>query len=308
MSWTTAATVILLTTSCGIQPQATRKTERTHQLQPEDGADSLPADTTPDEVEPVQPDEQTPDPVDDDPVDDGSDENDNVDDNQDDDLPTEDWGEWHSLFFTGDNEIWAFDNARDELSSLLKNAGFSEANMSQLTKMTSLINQGIPAANKLSIRRALAKIEPQEKDLCFVHMSSHGSRSAFYLKGESGLTPKQLDEMLDIKCGNHPTVVMVSACYSGIFSDNQDMRQANRIIFTAARKDRTSFGCSPENEYTFWDGCLIDHLPSSRSWKRLYQNIQACIARKEKAGNYRASYPQLFMGEEAKNYPYPFNP
>lgn len=185
------------------------------------------------------------------------------------------------------------------------NYGLQEENMRQLTMMNSLINQGMRKTSHISIRDSLQSMTIADNDYCLVHMTSHGSRSGFYLTGQNQLTPKQFDQMLDDSCGKRPTVVLVSACYSGIFSDSQDMQQDNRIILTAARKDRTSFGCSPENEFTYWDGCLIDLLPSSSSWQNLHANILQCIERKESAGNFKRSHPQLFVGKNMMDIPYP---
>ena len=58
-------------------------------------------------------------------------------------------------------------------------------------------------------------------------------------------------------------MVLVSACYSGVFV-GPSMQKKNRIILTAARQDRTSFGCSAENEYTYWDSCLIARFAEVR--------------------------------------------
>ena len=135
-------------------------------------------------------------------------------------------------------------------------------------------------------------------------MTSHGSPSGFYIRNGASITPKLLDSILDRACGDRPTVVLVSACYSGIFV-NKTMQKPNRIILTAAREDRTSFGCSPENEYTYWDGCLIDSLPASESWKSLYGNIQQCVKRKESRGRFIPSLPQAYFGQQVSDLKIP---
>jgi len=210
------------------------------------------------------------------------------------------------LLFTGDNSIWAFDNAREELSGMFQNAGIESARIRQLTMMSSLINQGMTKTSDQNINAAMSDLNVQTNEICMVHMTSHGSTSGFYLKGQSSLTPSRLDQILTRYCGSQPTVVMVSACYSGIFTDSSAMQKPNRLILTAARKDRTSFGCSPENEFTYWDGCLIDYLQESASWQDLHNSVLQCIERKESAGGFRRSYPQIFVGSGAASIPYPF--
>ena len=113
-----------------------------------------------------------------------------------------------------------------------------------------------------------------------------------------------MNKILDAACGERPTVVLVSACYSGIFV-GPSMQKKNRIILTAARQDRTSFGCSPENEYTYWDACLIDSLPAAESWKSLYGTVQQCVQTKESRGKFVPSLPQAFFGEQVSDLKIP---
>src|SRR5262249_12960610 len=114
------------------------------------------------------------------------------------------------------------------------------------------------------------------------------------------LTPEWLDDILEKTCGEQPTVVLVSACYSGIFV-NPVMQRSNRIILTASRRDRTSFGCDDQSEFTFWDGCLIDNLNAEVPWSQVYRDVTACIQEKEMSEREIASYPQFFMGHSVQS-------
>jgi len=135
-------------------------------------------------------------------------------------------------------------------------------------------------------------------------MISHASPQGFYLRNAPALTPRTLSAILDAACGYRPTVVLVSACYSGVFVGNA-MLKPNRIIRTAARQYRTSFGCSAENEYTYWDGCLIDSLPKADTWKSLYGSIQQCVQKKESLGRFQPSLPQAYFGTQVSNLKIP---
>jgi hypothetical protein len=75
------------------------------------------------------------------------------------------------------------------------------------------------------------------------------------------------------------TVVVVSACYSGVFIPA--LRTENRMILTAARPDRTSFGCGEANVYTFFDQCFLESVPQSRDFPALAVNVQSCVAQRE---------------------------
>jgi hypothetical protein len=104
-----------------------------------------------------------------------------------------------------------------------------------------------------------------------------------------------LNSVLERSCGDQPTVVLISACYSGVFLD-QVMLKPNRIILTAAAEDRTSFGCSSENQYTYWDGCLIDSFTQSDNWSVLYTAIKRCVETKEAQQRFTPSLPRAYFG------------
>ena len=92
-------------------------------------------------------------------------------------------------------------------------------------------------------------------------------------------------------------MLLISACYSGVFVHDV-MLKPNRIILTAARDDRSSFGCAPQNEYTDWDRCVIDNLPSADTWQSLYGSVSRCVQTRESEGHFTPSIPQGFFGNE----------
>ncbi|HEV7392919.1 MAG TPA: C13 family peptidase [Burkholderiales bacterium] len=66
----------------------------------------------------------------------------------------------------------------------------------------------------------------------------------------SGLSASELGKLLK-ESGIRHKVVVISACYSGGFIDA--VRSDHTLVITAARHDRTSFGCSDENELRISD-------------------------------------------------------
>ncbi len=164
--------------------------------------------------------------------------------------------------------------------------------------------QGSLASSTSNLAGALQDLSVGAQDAGLVHMTSHGSPAGFYLRNAPPITPEALNRILDASCGERPTVVLVSACYSGVFV-GPSMQRKNRIILTAARQDRTSFGCSAENEYTYWDSCLIDSLPKADSWKGLYGTIQQCVQTKESQGHFKPSLPQAYFGEQVQELKIP---
>ena len=202
---------------------------------------------------------------------------------------------------SGDGSISAFDNAVTKMSSILTERG----KITDPKKM--LARSGSNRATVSSIQDTLTQ-DSVNTDACFIFMTSHGSRGmGFYLNTTTTqyLTPIKLASMLDIACMNKPTIILVSACYSGFFSDTQALRRDNVAILTAAASDRTSFGCGVENQYTYWDSCLVDNYEKSSTIDDLSQNILSCIKTKENASYGNFSNPQTFIGEKMKGFVLP---
>jgi hypothetical protein len=202
---------------------------------------------------------------------------------------------WKGVIMTGDDSIVAFDNARERLKELWQERGVAAADIRDLS-----MKRG--DASKPALAKALKSLKVGKGDACMVHLTSHGSPWGFFLRGQGMLTPAELDKMLAAACGEQPTVVMVSACYSGVFNSNA-MKRPNRTILTAARDDRNSFGCGVEDTYTFWDSCVIEALPRARTAAGLARDVGSCIRGKEKDRKLAFSYPQAFVGSSMARLP-----
>ncbi len=208
----------------------------------------------------------------------------------------------------GDEWSWidAFDNARLKLKEIFMDKNVKTENIRELSLHDEFVNTQVKKTSSANLEKSLESLNiNQTNDQCIVHMTSHGSSDGFNL-GWNRLSPSTLDSILTKTCQDQPTVVLISACFSGLYvKQNSVVKKPNRIILTAARYDRTSFGCSPEDEYTYWDNCLIDSLqdPSLKKWSELATEIRSCIIGKE--GGSTSSDPQSYIGEEVKNLELP---
>jgi hypothetical protein len=211
---------------------------------------------------------------------------------------------WKAALMTGDDSINAFDNARKTLTSEFLHMGVLPDNIKELSMNPLERKGGSMPSSAVNLAGALRQLSIGDQDACLIHMTSHGSPQGFYLRNAPAITPQALDRILDVACSERPTVVLISACYSGVFV-GPVMQKKNRIILTAARQDRTSFGCGAENQYTYWDSCLIDSLPAAESWKSLYGTIQQCVQTKESQGQFKASFPQAYFGEQVSDLKIP---
>jgi len=100
---------------------------------------------------------------------------------------------------------------------------------------------------------AVARVMDRDEDVLLLFMTSHGSDKgvSLYLAGAyyDDLSPGDVAAILDRE-GIKNRIVIVSACYSGIFL--KPLANENTIVLTAADDKHPSFGCSNEREWTYF--------------------------------------------------------
>jgi hypothetical protein len=94
-------------------------------------------------------------------------------------------------------------------------------------------------------------------------------------------------------------VVIISACFSGVFVPA--LATPNRMVLTAARPDRSSFGCGEADKYPYFDDCFLQSMQASRDFPTLARSVQACVAAREvKEGMKPPSEPQVWVGPQIR--------
>jgi hypothetical protein len=215
------------------------------------------------------------------------------------------FSDWAAVVVAGDfhshdgGPSEAFDNARRDVSRELVDIGFSPANMLQFSvRPERYPDEHLMVSDPDLIGEKLQQLASQATGGCLVYFSSHGNSSGV-LVGPVVFSPAGMSQMVDDACGSRPTVVIVSACFSGVFVP--PLSRPNRMVLTAARPDRSSFGCGSSDRYPYFDACVIDTLPIASDFADLGRKVQACVAAKEKAtGMTPPSDPQMFVGSELK--------
>jgi hypothetical protein len=181
---------------------------------------------------------------------------------------------WKALLVGGDNKEAAFDNAAFALARMLRTAGMAEDDI----EVVSAFGAGGAKTPDLSNLRAEgARLNVQPGDGCLIFMTAHGSSAGLALRGFGGyqnFSPAQFDDLLARSCRQAPTLVVTSACYSGVFAV-PPMRTPNRVIYTAARRDRPSNGCDASLDFTFFDHCFLSSLPDLGDWPQLADRAAA---------------------------------
>ncbi len=83
------------------------------------------------------------------------------------------------------------------------------------------------------------------------------------------------------------------------------MARPNRIVLTAARADRASFGCGADETYTFFDECLLHSLDRGSRWRDVFAATQSCVKQREAREDEAASMPQGWFGAAVADLPMP---
>jgi hypothetical protein len=209
---------------------------------------------------------------------------------------------WQAVLVAGDNAQPVFDNAVAAVARWLTESGVPAANIHRLSAAPRANEPAIEPASARRVLQRIAGLGARPGERCFVFITSHGQRGegVFLAYQSEFLTPSELAAALALGCAGVPTVAIVSSCYSGAFS-GAPMQAPNRIVLTAARADRPSFGCQADRTYTVFDECLLSTLPRAPTWQATFAVNSACVSRREKWLNVLPSRPQAFFGAAVRN-------
>jgi hypothetical protein len=203
-------------------------------------------------------------------------------------------GDWHA-HDGGPSE--GFDNARRDVSAALARAGFRPQNIRQFSVRPERYKDTRPEKTELQgVFDALTDLSTHTQSGCLFYISSHGvPQGAVFDQGI--LQPGTLATMLDQSCGKRPTVVVISACFSGVFVPT--LARPNRMVLTAARPDRTSFGCGQDDKYPYFDDCFLSSIGGAHDFQALALATRECVRTREIAEKMSPpSEPQLWVGPQ----------
>lgn len=201
-------------------------------------------------------------------------------------------GDWHAHSGAPSE---AFDNARRDVGQALIGLGFTPSAIRQFSVRPQRYPAVKPGKTEINtIYEGLAELAAKNSAGCLFYVSSHGSPEGVLLD-DGILPPALLAAVIDRACPTRPSIVVISACFSGVFV--APLQRDDRMILTAARADRTSFGCSESDKYPYFDDCFLSSAPTAHDFAALGRAVQACVARKEHdTGAKPPSEPQLWIG------------
>jgi Peptidase C13 family len=149
--------------------------------------------------------------------------------------------------------------------------------------------------------QAAAKGMDAENDILFLSLTSHGSRAGLVVKAgrlTQTLTPSDLVDML-ARIGVRYKVVIISACYSGIFIPR--LANPDTLVITAADADHPSFGCRDKAKWTYFGNAFFNvALRQAKSLKEAFVVTRALVKERELRERFEPSNPLMKGGENVK--------
>ena len=189
----------------------------------------------------------------------------------------------------------------DTITPLIEERFNAKGRTIRLSNHLQTLNQ-FGFASVANLRRALLNIASKmdlSEDVLVLYLTSHGSRKHELVSDMPPLqfnevSPAILRSLLD-EAGIRYRVVIVSACFSGGFI--APLQSSETLVMTASAKDRTSFGCGSESNFTYFGKAVIDEqLRKTRSFEQAFKNAIPLLKEREAKMNHPFSDPQISVG------------
>jgi hypothetical protein len=145
-------------------------------------------------------------------------------------------------------------------------------------------------------RAAGAALDPEEDVLVLV-LTSHGGPDGIGLisrQEEGVVTPEHIGRLLqETRARNR--VLIVSACYSGIFA--KALADERTLVITAAAADKPSFGCQDGATWTYFGDAFFNRaLRSEPRLNAAFERARQLVTTREKREGFDPSNPQIAGG------------
>jgi hypothetical protein len=200
---------------------------------------------------------------------------------------------WHVVLAAVGNEQKVFDNFVTDFANALK----ARTDIASMTELHASVDERWPSSGLQTLERSLTALKPQQNEGCLIYLTGHGAPEGLAMSADTPtafVRPTRMESMLK-GCAERTTILVVSACFSGIYL-RPGITRPDRIVMTASAADVPSFGCSNNNRYTFFDQCFMDAWPRANNWGLLANDVRTCVDKTERSQNFPASSPQFFFG------------
>jgi hypothetical protein len=137
----------------------------------------------------------------------------------------------------------------------------------------------------------------RESDVMFLILTSHGSQAGVAVQAGRRteiLSPADLGGMLN-RAGVRHRVVIISACYSGIFLG--PLASDDTLVITAADADHSSFGCRDKVKWTYFgDAFFNTALRQAADLRSAFATARTLVSMREMRYGLVPSNPQIAGG------------
>ncbi len=205
------------------------------------------------------------------------------------------------LVFAADGSEDVFHNEADYAARLFRQR-FGPATHALVLENNPATLETRPLANWSNLEHALdalAKVMDPQQDILMLYLTTHGSHDHTLLVDMDPLPLDQIGaaDLADI-LAEQPfkwKVVVVNACYSGGFIP--ELKGPGTLVLTAARSDRSSFGCGSESKITYFGHAwLVNALNQTSGFIDAFGQARREIAGWEKQDQLTPSQPQIDVG------------
>ena len=151
--------------------------------------------------------------------------------------------------------------------------------------------------------QAAANQMDAENDVLFLVLTSHGSQDGLAVKAgrlTQLLTPPDLADML-ASTGVRHKVIVISACYSGIFIPH--LANPNVLVITAADAFHPSFGCRDKAKWTYFGDAFFNvALRQAKSLEDAFVVARGLVKKHELREHFEPSHPLMAGGENVQPF------
>lgn len=149
-----------------------------------------------------------------------------------------------------------------------------------------------------AVRTVGRTLDPDE-DVFVLVLTSHGGPDGIGMvagRDRRLLRPRDVGFLLQESRARY-RVVIVSACYSGIFA--KALADARTLVITAAAEDRPSFGCRDGATWTYFGDAFFNRaLRADRRLDTAFARARDFVTARERSEKFETSNPQIAGGAE----------
>jgi len=204
--------------------------------------------------------------------------------------------ELYAMTVAGDGKQSVFMREADYVGNLLQTRFAAHGRLTLINHRDHLATR--PMATSASLGRSFQALAERSgaEDLIFIYLTSHGSaQHELHIDQPrlqlADLPASELASLLT-PLKDRYKVLVISACYSGGFIP--ELQDEKTLVMTAARADRVSFGCSEENDFTYFGRALFaEALQETDDLQGAFELAKTRVAEREEADGFEPSEPQI---------------